>query len=70
MIGNSDLLKLLKQLDWDESIDIQNNAIEILSHVNDLKIFMQPDDKDLGFKVWENCALILNKKTMKSYYHI
>jgi len=63
MIGNSDLLKLLKQLDWDESIDIQTNAIEILSHVNDLKIFMQPDDKDLGFKVWENCAVILAKKT-------
>lgn len=42
---------------------IQEKGISAASEVKNLKCFMQPEYKDYGMRIWDNCAAIISKRT-------
>ncbi len=52
---------LLEKLHWNNSLEIQNKAIEELMQIKDLNYFLQPL-KPYSKEIWDNCALILYSK--------
>lgn len=55
--------EVMDMLDWNNDLSIQEKGRNLAEEVQCLKIFMQPCDKKYNKNVWENCALILYKKS-------
>lgn len=58
-----DINEIMDMLDWNNETKIQEEGRKLAEGVKCLKIFIQPGDKQYCKNVWENCALILSKKT-------
>ena len=64
-VTNSDKLKLLKKLDWNNSIEVQREGIKEGLQEDDLSIFILPviPGFNKSKQVWENCTRILYHKS-------
>ena len=50
-------------LDWKKSPEEQAQGIEMAQNIENYNVFLQPHNKKYNKNVWDNCALILSKKT-------
>lgn len=57
-----DINDILKMLDWNNDVEIQEEGRLQASQVNCLNIFMQPMDEQYNKNIWENCAIIISEK--------
>jgi len=60
-INNID--EVLELLDWNNDIEIQKRGIKIAKNIKNIDVFMQPIHNEYSKNVWENCAVVLSKKT-------
>ena len=58
-----DMNEIMDMLDWNRDSDIQEEGRQLAENIKCLNVFMQPLDKQYNKNVWENCALILSKKS-------
>lgn len=57
-----DIDDILKMLDWNNDLKIQQEGRCIAGKVKCLNVFVQPMDKQFNKNIWENCAIILSEK--------
>lgn len=54
---------IMDMLDWNNSSEIQNQAINLAKSVKSINVFIQPLDKLHNKNVWDNCAKILSARS-------
>ena len=57
-----DINVILKMLDWNNDLSVQQEGCISAKTVRCLKVFMQPMDSQFNKNIWENCAIILSDK--------
>ena len=50
-------------LDWNNSIEKQEQGVELAKSVNCINVFLQPGGRYYGKNVWNNCAKILSARS-------
>lgn len=50
---------ILRDFNWNEPVEIQNDALKRSLQVEDISIFIQPHTDEYNKNVWENCAKAL-----------
>lgn len=50
-------------LDWNNSIEKQEQGIEMAKDVKCINVFLQPGSRYYGKNVWDNCAKILSARS-------
>lgn len=55
--------EIMNMLDWNNSIETQQEGIEFAQDVKNINIFILPMHPNCNKNVWENCAKILVNKT-------
>lgn len=50
-------------LDWNNSIDEQEQGIKLAENVKCINVFLQPGNRYYGKNVWGNCAKILSARS-------
>ena len=58
-----DVDKIMAMLDWNESIETQQQGIELAKNINSINVFIQPLHQGCSKNVWDNCAIILADKS-------
>lgn len=59
----SDIDTIMNMLDWNNSSDEQNRGIKLAENIESINVFLQPRDKKHNKNVWDNCAIILSKRS-------
>lgn len=54
---------IMDLLDWNNSIEMQAQGIQLAQDVECINIFLQPGSRRYGKNVWDNCAKILSAKS-------
>ncbi len=60
-----DIEYIMDLIDWNNSESNQLKGIKMADEVENLDVFLQPCDERYSKNVWNNCALILSKKSDK-----
>lgn len=50
---------IMALLDWNNSAEQQERGIELAKNVKCINVFLQPNQREYGKNVWDNCAKIL-----------
>lgn len=58
-----DINYIMDLLDWNNSIDKQEQGIGLAQNVKCINVFLQPSSNAYGKNVWDNCAKILSERT-------
>ncbi len=58
-----DIDYIMDMLDWNNSIDIQEQGIRLAQDVKCINVFLQPNSNTHSKNVWDNCAKILSMRT-------
>ncbi len=54
---------IMDLLDWNNSIDEQEQGIKLAENVKCINVFLQPGNRYYGKNVWGNCAKILSARS-------
>ena len=54
-----DIDKIMSMLDWNESIETQQQGMRFAQNINNINVFILPINPGISKNVWENCAKIL-----------
>ena len=54
---------IMDLLDWNNSIERQEQGIEMAKDVKCINVFLQPCSKNYDKNVWDNCAKILSARS-------
>lgn len=54
---------IMDLLDWNNSIEKQEQGIEMAKDVKCINVFLQPGSRFYGKNVWDNCAKILSARS-------
>ena len=54
---------IMDLLDWNNSIERQEQGIEMAKDVKCINVFLQPGSRYYGKNVWDNCAKILSARS-------
>lgn len=54
---------IMDLLDWNNSIEKQEQGIEMAKDVKCINVFLQPGSRYYGKNVWDNCAKILSARS-------
>lgn len=54
---------IMDLLDWNNSIEKQEQGIEMAKDVKCINVFLQPGSKNYNKNVWDNCAKILSARS-------
>jgi hypothetical protein len=54
---------IMDLLDWNNSIEKQEQGVELAKNVNCINVFLQPGGRYYGKNVWDNCAKILSARS-------
>ena len=54
---------IMDLLDWDNSIEKQEQGVKLAKNVKCLNVFLQPGNRYYGKNVWDNCAKILSARS-------
>lgn len=54
---------IMDLLDWNNSIEKQEQGIEMAKDVKCINVFLQPCSKNYNKNVWDNCAKILSARS-------
>lgn len=57
------LVDILKMLNCNNAIDIQNKGIKLVEEFDNISLFIQPIFPEYNKNVWDNCARILSQKS-------
>lgn len=55
--------EIMALLDWNHSAEQQELGIELAKNVKCINTFLQPNHRDYGKNVWDNCAKILSARS-------
>ena len=58
-----DIDYIMDLLDWNNSIEKQEQGVKLAKDVKCIHAFLQPDDPYYGKNVWDNCAKILSARS-------
>ena len=47
---------IMALLDWNNSAEQQERGIELAKNVKCINVFLQPNQREYGKNVWDNCA--------------
>ncbi len=50
---------IMSLIDWNKSINEQEDGIKMAEDVENINVFLQPCNKNYNKNVWDNCAKIL-----------
>ena len=54
---------IMDLLDWNNSIEKQEQGVELAKEVKCINVFLQPGSHYYGKNVWDNCAKILSARS-------
>lgn len=54
---------IMDLLDWNNSIEKQEQGIKLAENVKCINVFLQPGSRHYGKNVWDNCAKILSARS-------
>lgn len=54
---------IMELLDWNNSIEKQEQGIKLAQNVKCINVFLQPGSHYYGKNVWDNCAKILSARS-------
>ena len=54
---------ILSLIDWNNTLDQQAAGIKIAESIKDIQAFIQPCTESYNKNVWDNCALIISKRS-------
>lgn len=54
---------IMDLLDWNNSIEEQEQGIKLAKNVKCINAFLQPNGRYYGKNVWDNCAKILSERS-------
>lgn len=54
---------ILSLIDWNNTLDQQAVGIKIAESIKDIQSFIQPCTESYNKNVWDNCALIISKRS-------
>ena len=54
---------IMALLDWNNSTEQQERGIELAKDVKCINVFLQPNQREYGKNVWDNCAKILSERS-------
>lgn len=54
---------IMDLLDWNNSIEKQEQGIKLAQNVKCINVFLQPGNRYYGKNVWDNCAKILSARS-------
>ncbi len=54
---------IMDLLDWNNSMEMQEQGIQLAQDVECINIFLQPGSRHYGKNVWDNCAKILSARS-------
>ena len=54
---------ILSLIDWNNTLDQQAAGIKIAESIKDIQAFIQPCTDSYNKNVWDNCALIISKRS-------
>ena len=54
---------IMALLDWNNSAEQQERGIELAKNVKCINVFLQPNQREYGKNVWDNCAKILSERS-------
>lgn len=55
--------RIMNMIDWNNDASIQAAGIKMAEAERDIRVFIQPCTESYSKNVWDNCALILSKKS-------
>ena len=58
-----DIDRIMYLINWDRSMEEQQEGISMARQVSCIKAFFQPGGPECGKGVWDNCAIILSERT-------
>ena len=58
-----DIDYIMNLIDWNKDIHEQKKGIEMAEKIENINVFLQPCNKNSNKNVWNNCAIILSKRT-------
>ncbi len=58
-----DIDYIMELLDWNNSIEKQEQGVELAQNVKCINAFLQPGNRYYGKNVWDNCAKILSARS-------
>ena len=61
----SDINEIMKMLDCNNSLEVQQKGIELARNVRCIRAFVKPRDSVYGLNVWKNCAIIISERSDK-----
>lgn len=54
---------IMALLDWNNSAEQQERGIKLAKNVKCINVFLQPNQREYGKNVWDNCAKILSERS-------
>ncbi|MCQ4021696.1 MULTISPECIES: DUF5071 domain-containing protein [unclassified Ruminococcus] len=54
---------IMDLLDWNNSIEKQEQGVKLAKNVKCINVFLQPGNRYYGKNVWDNCAKILSARS-------
>ena len=60
-----DIDEIMKMLDWNNSVEIQQKGVELAKDIKTINAFILPLHEGCNKNVWENCAKIIAQKPNK-----
>lgn len=54
---------ILSLIDWNNTLDQQAAGIKMAENIKDIQAFIQPCTESNNKNVWDNCALIISKRS-------
>lgn len=60
---NNEILQIYKLIHWNSTAEMQEKGIKMAEKVEDLSYFMQPLVSEYTKSVWDNCAIIISKRS-------
>ena len=58
-----DIDYIMYLLDWNNSMEKQEQGIKLAKNVKSINAFLQPNGRYYGKNVWDNCAKILSERS-------
>ena len=63
----ADIDEIMDMLDWNNSIEIQEKGRELSQTIRCINVFLQPGHPGHCKNVWDNCAIILAKRSDEEF---
>ena len=58
-----DIDTIMDMLDWNNPMEVQEKGRQFAKDIRCINVFLQPGHSGHGKNVWDNCAIILSKRT-------